>query len=513
MNKRVFVIVATALLAVSACSKPESPPPTAQLATEQAPTTAKPSFINQVWAVAESEQAEVGSLRVFLSEGTLVLASPNAEPSFGTWMQEDGRLKITEEGLNYDADILELSESAFRIRIHSPGEPVEMLFTPAKHVPAVVARAVERTVDDSKPVATQAVTLWGTAWRLESLAGASVLDRAQATLEFPEEGRASGSGSCNRFNGVLTVDGSAIKFGGIAATRMACAEAVMKQEDTYFSALRDAERFESDGQTLHIYAAGRSDPLRFVATQAAAAPPVNRIARAPAAATPALTGIWTVVAHHMPGTGALTDSEARARHGETLRLTERSAISPGGRCGDPSYAASRVAAEAYLASEFKLPRGSLKPLAAKDLISVMKVLCGGAPWTAFGGLLLQIDGDRALAPWDGVFFELKRDRDFRAMGQEPGWQLEIKKGAEIRFTYDYGKGTAVTPAPAAQMDPASGTRNYHAVTEANDLRVVIVPVACADSMSGRPFKATVSVTLNGRTFRGCGEELTTPYQG
>jgi uncharacterized membrane protein len=40
-----------------------------------------------------------------------------------------------------------------------------------------------------------------------------------------------------------------------------------------------------------------------------------------------------------------------------------------------------------------------------------------------------------------------------------------------------------------------------------------VPVRCEDSMSGRPFAATVTVMLNGRAFRGCGEELATPYQG
>jgi uncharacterized membrane protein len=43
--------------------------------------------------------------------------------------------------------------------------------------------------------------------------------------------------------------------------------------------------------------------------------------------------------------------------------------------------------------------------------------------------------------------------------------------------------------------------------------VEIVPVACSDAMSGRDFAATVTVTLNGRTFRGCGENLATPYQG
>ena len=141
-----------------------------------------------------------------------------------------------------------------------------------------------------------------------------------------------------------------------------------------------------------------------------------------------------------------------------------------------------------------------------------EVSCGGAPWSALGARLLEIDRDRALTPWDGVFFELARDRDFRAVGQEPGWQLEIRQGAEMRFTYDYGKGTAVTPAARASVNSSTGTRTYHAVAEANDLRVEIVPVVRTDAMSGKPFAATVTVTLGGRSFRGCGENLTTPYQ-
>ena len=117
------------------------------------------------------------------------------------------------------------------------------------------------------------------------------------------------------------------------------------------------------------------------------------------------------------------------------------------------------------------------------------------------------------APWDGVFFELARDRDFRAVGQEPGWQLEIRMGSEMRFTYDYGKGSAVTPAARAVLDARTGTRSFHARTESNDLRIEIVPVKCEDAMSGKPYPATVTVTLNDRSFRGCGEPLATPFQG
>lgn len=89
-------------------------------------------FVNRVWVVAESKHVAPGSLRVFLAEGTLVMASPYDRPALGRWQYEDESLTITEEGLDYDVEILELNEYAFRIRIHSPGEPVEILFEPAE---------------------------------------------------------------------------------------------------------------------------------------------------------------------------------------------------------------------------------------------------------------------------------------------------------------------------------------------------------------------------------------------
>ena len=227
----------------------------------------------------------------------------------------------------------------------------------------------------------------------------------------------------------------------------------------------------------------------------------------PAPRAPDLTGLWTVVTHHMPGISALSNDEAKARYGETVRLTATEAFSAGERCDAPTYATRAVRAEEYLATEFKVPPGGLAPLASHDEVYLMEVSCGGEPWTGFGGLLLTIDVNRALSPWEGVFFELARDHDFRAIGQEPGWQLEIRKGIEMRFTYDYGEGVAVTPVPAAQTDLASNAETFHAVTEANDLRVTIEPKACQDTMSGKPFAATVAVAHNGREFRGCGETV------
>ena len=514
MATRTLALLVVLLPALIACERSHDSQSAPATATEPvpaaavAPDAAKPSFVNRVWAVAESRQVAAGELRTFLSDGTLVMTSSHATPAFGAWRYDGGRLTIIEDGREYPTDILELSEASFRIRMNGPGEPVEILFAHAEQVPP-------DSVQAARPVAAAPMTaaLWGTGWRLESLAGTRVLDSVEATLEFPSEGRAGGSGSCNRFNGVVTIEGDAIQFGGIAATRMACLDAVMRHEDAYLAALRSAERFETDGQVLRIFAAGQAEPLRFVASQAPAAPAANQISRTSATATPTLTGIWTVVGHHSPGSSALSDEQAQARYGETLRLTATAAVSPGNRCGDPLYTAQTVPADAFLASEYKLVPGSLKSFVGRSQIRLMDVSCGGAPWTAFGARILEVDRDRALAPWDGVFFELARDRDFRAVGQEPGWRLEIRQGAEMRFTFDYGKNSVVTPASRVKVNPSTGTRSYHAVAEANDLRVEIVPVSCSDSMSGTLFATTVTVTLNGRSYRGCGEALATPYQG
>lgn len=96
------------------------------------------------------------------------------------------------------------------------------------------------------------------------------------------------------------------------------------------------------------------------------------------------------------------------------------------------------------------------------------------------------------------------DEHFTALGQEPGWRLEIVSGKEITFTYDYGEGKVVAPTPAPQTGAATGVRVYDASTSAGSLRIEIEPTACADVMSGKPFPTTVTVILGGRSFRGCG---------
>jgi hypothetical protein len=129
-----LAILLSAVL-VAGCAPNDAPPAEGPPSAPTEPVAVAPhSFADRVWVVAGSEQVAIGELRVFLSEGTLVMASPYGTPSFGTWRVRDGRLTITEEGRPYQVDILESSESDFRIRIHSPGEPVNIHFKRAHWV-------------------------------------------------------------------------------------------------------------------------------------------------------------------------------------------------------------------------------------------------------------------------------------------------------------------------------------------------------------------------------------------
>lgn len=130
----------------------------------------------------------------------------------------------------------------------------------------------------------------------------------------------------------------------------------------------------------------------------------------PASAEPPFDpiGTWTVTGHTFPGISAMTEGEAQAHDRQTVKFAAAEALSNGERCAAPKYPARSVETEDFLATEFNLPPESLKPVAGKDSVTVVDISCDGAPWTAFGSLLIAVDADHALTPWDGVFFELQR---------------------------------------------------------------------------------------------------------
>src|SRR5262245_3290190 len=104
-----------------ACSKAPAPPDLSASAGPRAVT-----FVNRVWEVSASNTVAPGQLYVFLSEGTLVIASSTGTPAFGSWKEDASGLTMIEEGIPHHVRILRLSAEEFRLAIDSPGEPVEM---------------------------------------------------------------------------------------------------------------------------------------------------------------------------------------------------------------------------------------------------------------------------------------------------------------------------------------------------------------------------------------------------
>jgi len=118
-----------------------------------------------------------------------------------------------------------------------------------------------------------------------------------------------------------------------------------------------------------------------------------------------------------------------------------------------------------------------------------------APWGCTSGERPEPD------PWADA---RARGVDYRALGQEPGWILEIDHASTLRLMYDYGEREVTAAAPAPVVDGASTT---YIISSPEAVSVRIERRACSDVMSGMPFPDTVTVTLAGRQLEGCGQRL------
>lgn len=100
------------------------------------------------------------------------------------------------------------------------------------------------------------VTLTNTYWRLVELADAPV-ERPEGQREphiqlGANERQVRGSGGCNRLTGRYELDGTRLRLGPLATTRMACPEG-MEQERALLIALDEAVGYLITGETLQIW--------------------------------------------------------------------------------------------------------------------------------------------------------------------------------------------------------------------------------------------------------------------
>jgi len=110
-------------------------------------------------------------------------------------------------------------------------------------------------------------------------------------------------------------------------------------------------------------------------------------------------------------------------------------------------------------------------------------------------------------PWEDA---RRRGVDFRAVGNEPGWHVEVRGGEEILFVTDYGMQRVVVPQRG--QGKVGSARVYQGSTALHSVRVDILDQDCVDTMSGETFPNDVAVTLDDTLYHGCGQFLDYPWQ-
>lgn len=111
------------------------------------------------------------------------------------------------------------------------------------------ALSLAACVSPSEPttVTTVVVTdnpLVGAKWHVEDLSNRGVMDRSDLTLHFDNNGRLSGSTSCNSYNVEYTVKGNSMTVGNGMFSSAACVNpALMNQEANFMSILNDVKSF------------------------------------------------------------------------------------------------------------------------------------------------------------------------------------------------------------------------------------------------------------------------------
>ncbi|HET7874943.1 MAG TPA: META domain-containing protein [Methylomirabilota bacterium] len=177
-------------------------------------------------------------------------------------------------------------------------------------------------------------------------------------------------------------------------------------------------------------------------------------------------------------------------------------------CTDGYRFSTRVRADSIVVS---LPHGSTT-LPGVPSASGAKYAAGGVTfWSKGEEAMLETDGAAhqgcagrtAGSPWEAA---LMLGIDFRAVGQEPGWVLELDEGRWLRYVGNYGATTLYAENP--QAEPAEeGGAGYRVRDGERELTVTIREARCQDAMSGESFTHTVVVRLDGSELSGCGKPL------
>ncbi|MEZ5960469.1 MAG: hypothetical protein R3C30_08570 [Hyphomonadaceae bacterium] len=96
--------------------------------------------------------------------------------------------------------------------------------------------------------------------------------------------------------------------------------------------------------------------------------------------------------------------------------------------------------------------------------------------------------------------------DFRAIGQEPGWMVDIYTEGRIVALLDYGE-TLIELPRGEPTYPTEGATRFESQADGHTLSITYRRAPCEDAMSGEAYPSAVEVVVDGRTLTGCGRSV------
>jgi putative lipoprotein len=163
--------------------------------------------------------------------------------------------------------------------------------------------------------------------------------------------------------------------------------------------------------------------------------------------------------------------------------------------------------------ELALPEGTMSlPLAVSASGAKYGDHLGNAFWTKGStGTFTRAGGKKVdcvqadAKPASGSVWEQAKARGvaFRAIGNEPGWFVEVGPGETpmLHAELDYGEHKL-----DAKVQMLSGLLGY-ATTQGTPMRLVLERRACSDGMSDATYPVDATFDVGGKRYRGCGRFL------
>jgi len=99
---------------------------------------------------------------------------------------------------------------------------------------------------------------------------------------------------------------------------------------------------------------------------------------------------------------------------------------------------------------------------------------------------------------------------FRAVGNEPGWLVEIRDDQKIKFINDYGNLEIKAPVDDLWLGPAGEDKIYYVENDVIQFQVIIMKKSYQDTMGGESFPYQVRVVFPNKSYVGGGRLLIKP---